>query len=164
VKRIWHSWEKWECVASGMYSTECELETDLAKQRYAAFLRDTPGFQRALERVLTEWPISCEQFLSNESTNRIAWLGQASMCIATGIPRKFRGGFMLLTPEEQRLANATANETLQRWLGVYEKANSTLRKRVVKAWVPGWYSRRGSWRANAARAGSVIQSNLFCHS
>lgn len=146
-----------------MYSTECELETEKAKERYAAFLRDTTGFRAALERVVSEWPISCEQFLSNESTNRIAWLGQASMCIATGIPRKFRGGFMLLSPEEQRIANSTADEALQKWLVVHAKTDSAIRKRVAKTWVPEWYSRRGSRRANASRAGSVLQGNLFCN-
>ncbi len=48
--------------------------------------------------------------------NRIAWLGQASMCIATGIPSRFRGGFYKLTEAQQARANATALEYLNRWL------------------------------------------------
>lgn len=83
---------------------------------YAAFLRDTPRFESALDRVLTEWPRSCEQFLSNDSVNRIAWLGQASMCIATGVPRLHRAGFKLLTEEEQRKANSVAEAALNRWI------------------------------------------------
>lgn len=91
-------------------------DQESALRAYAEFLRDTPRFEAALVRVVTEWPISCEQFLSNESLNRVAWLGQASMCIATKIPRRFRAGFMLLTNDEQAIANATAQRTLDAWL------------------------------------------------
>ena len=52
-----------------------------------------------MERVVKEWPVSCEHFLTKHGMNRIAWLGQASMCIETGIPRFFRGGFNLMTQE-----------------------------------------------------------------
>lgn len=113
MKRIYHPWHKWECYRAGFYATEGPHD---ALQRYASFLRDTPRFESALSRVITEWPHSCEQFLSNESLNRIAWLGQASMCIETGIPARFRGGFKLLTQGEQIEANATANRFLQRWI------------------------------------------------
>ena len=48
--------------------------------------------------------------------NRIAWLGQASMCIETGLPRKFKSGFMLLTPQQQNAANNAAEEVLIEWI------------------------------------------------
>lgn len=93
---------------------------------YAAFLRDDRRFRRALQRVVTEWPISCEQFLLNESINRIAWLGQAAMCIETGVPRKYRAGFMQLSEAERTRANATAHETLNTWLRDHAHKDSTL--------------------------------------
>jgi hypothetical protein len=92
------------------------MDSDACRDAYAVFLRDTPRFEAALARVLAEWPVSCEQFLSNEDMNRIAWLGQASMCIATGVPACYRAGFKLLTDGEQATANATANHALLRWL------------------------------------------------
>jgi hypothetical protein len=90
--------------------------SETALKAYAVFLRDLPRFEAALQRVLREWPRSCEQFLTNEHINRIAWLGQASMCIDTRVPAKFRAGFQRLTAEEQRLANAMADTYLQKWL------------------------------------------------
>jgi len=80
------------------------------------FLRDLPRFERGLQRILDEWKRSCEHYLSNENMNRIAWLGQASMCIETGVPACFRGGFNLLTDEEQKAADALALKYLNRWL------------------------------------------------
>lgn len=83
---------------------------------YCEFLRDLKWFESGLRAVVSRWPISCEQFLNNASINRIAWLGQSSMCIATGIPACFRSGFARLTDREQVKANAMAARYLKRWL------------------------------------------------
>jgi hypothetical protein len=82
---------------------------------YADFLKDSPRFRRATRRVIASWPTSCEQFLSNSSINRIAWMGQASMCIETGTPATFRAGFKLLTLKQQQRANAIAQEAIELW-------------------------------------------------
>lgn len=119
--RIWHHIDKWESVGAGLYSESAPagMNAIQAKQAYADFLGNSARFKRALERVLREWPIACEQFLSNGSINRIAWLGQAAMCIDSGIPCKFRSGFALLTCEQQRNANGLASEILDKWEGAY---------------------------------------------
>jgi arsenate reductase-like glutaredoxin family protein len=48
--------------------------------------------------------------------NRIAWLGQASMCYARGIPSKYCGGFNKLSEDEKQTANETALEYLNKWM------------------------------------------------
>lgn len=116
-KRIYHTWDKWECYPAGFYETGKEgIEDDAAREMYREFLSDGPRFQRALERVLCEWPNSCEHYLTNESMNRIAWLGQASACIDMGLPSKYRSGYFLLSKEQQGAADATALEYLNKWL------------------------------------------------
>jgi len=117
MARIYHPWTAWECVPAGMYAEAppAGMSSDEAKQAYCDFLQDLPRFQSALQQVLAKWPVSCEHFLSNSSSNRIAWLGQASMCIATGVPAKYRGGFHLLSPDQQRAANAEAARALHKW-------------------------------------------------
>ena len=116
--RIYHAWDKWECYRAGFYRTTAPdgMTPESALASYAEFLRDTPRFESALARVTAEWEVSCEQFLSNENINRIAWLGQASMCIATGVPAVFRAGFKLLTESERQIANETAAIALRSWL------------------------------------------------
>jgi hypothetical protein len=154
MKRKWHHFEKWECVPAGMYETlpPDGLKSDGALSAYTAFLGDLPRFESALNRVLTEWPISCEQFLSNPNINRIAWLGQASMCIATGVPSRFRAGFSALDEDGQRDANAMADKYLKAWEGAqfdveHEEAESMpptptgLRNRIAH-YVETW-KRRG---------------------
>lgn len=117
MKQIFHRWEKWECYKAGFYKTAAAWgeEKEAAKKKYADFLSDLDRFERALNRVLHEWPISCEHFLSNENINRIAWLGQSSMCIDTGTPHIFKSGFFLLTERQQKQANAMARKYLTIW-------------------------------------------------
>jgi hypothetical protein len=115
--RIFHTYDKWEChkagffnkTKDGMTKEECELE-------YAKFLSDETLFRDALNHVINEWKYSCEHYLTNKSMNRIAWLGQASLCYAKGIPSEFRGGWNLLTEDQQEKANKIAFEYLNKWL------------------------------------------------
>lgn len=115
--RIFHTFDKWECYKAGFYNTtkdgltkeQCELE-------YAKLLSDESEFRNALKNVITEWIHSCEHYLTNGSMNRIAWLGQASLCYAKGIPSTFRGGFHLLSEQQKDKANRIAFEYLNIWL------------------------------------------------
>lgn len=121
MKRIYHPWWDWECLK--MYESYCEETSGQSIKMYAEFLKDLPRFEKALQRVLKEWPISCEQFLSNESMNRIAWLGQASLCIETGIPCFYRGGFKIMSEEEQHLADKMALKYLRIWINDKKQDN-----------------------------------------
>ena len=118
MKRIYRTWDKWECYPAGFYEPKPPkpLTEKDCEEKYRAFLSDDEQFRLALERVITEWPNSCEHYLSNENMNRIAWLGKSSMCIGTGIPARFRGGFYKLTEDQQARANLTALEYLNKWL------------------------------------------------
>jgi ParB-like chromosome segregation protein Spo0J len=115
--RIFHTHDKWECEKAGFYNKTVDGKTkDECKEEYRAFLADLNGFEKALRGVTTEWKYSCEHYLTNKAMNRIAWLGQASMCYATGIPSEFRSGFNLLTEEQQQQANEMALKYLNKWL------------------------------------------------
>ena len=65
--------------------------------------------------MITEWKYSCEHYLTNRAMNRIAWLGQASMCYATGVPSVFCSGYNLLSRDQQIEADQIALEYLNEW-------------------------------------------------
>jgi len=134
MKRIYHTWEKWECYPAGFY--ESQPKDDWTPKQcetiYRDLLRDTPMFEASLCSVITQWKRSCEHYLSNEKMNRIAWLGQAALCVARGIPSCFRGGFNLLTDEEQVRANASALKFLNRWLVKHDEPEVTLEGAGIK--------------------------------
>ena len=119
--RVFHTYEKWECYKAGFYDTTKEgMNKEECQEAYREFLSDLPAFRKALKGVITEWGYSCEHYLSNIAMNRIAWLGQASACYAKGIPAEFRGGFWLLTDQQQQEADKVALRYLNKWL----KANN----------------------------------------
>lgn len=116
--RVFHEWQKWECYPAGFYKEhppqgmtveDCEIA-------YRDFLFDLTRFDAALERLPKEWPKSCEHYLTNERMNRVAWLGQAAMCIATGVPSRFCGGYNMLPDPQKSAADEKALEHLNRWL------------------------------------------------
>lgn len=115
--RIFHTYEKWECHKAGFYASKKDgMTSEECEIAYADFLKDSEKFENTLKLVITEWKHSCEHYLTNKAMNRIAWLGQASMCYATGVPSKFCSGFNLLTEEERSKANAIAHTYLNKWL------------------------------------------------
>jgi hypothetical protein len=118
MNRIYHTWDKWECYPAGFYNGQApkNLSAQQCLEMYRDFLSDIPRFNACMIRVVTEWKNSCEHYLSNECMNRIAWLGQAAMCIETGIPAQFRGGYNLLTEEQKKLADEAALSVLNLWM------------------------------------------------
>lgn len=115
--RIFHTFDKWECHKAGFYElTKDGMSKADCERAYAAFLADLPAFRDGLEHVISEWKHSCEHYLTNTSMNRVAWLGQAAMCYATGVPSCFRGGYYQLTEPQRDAANQLAFEYLNKWL------------------------------------------------
>jgi hypothetical protein len=115
LKMRWIPWTEWECYAGGMYDGPSSLSKEEGEQQYMQFLADIKGFQAAMHRVVAEWPKSCDHFLTKQGMNRVAWMGQAAACIAHGLPRRFRGGFHLLSNEQQIAANAAAQGAIDEW-------------------------------------------------
>jgi len=115
--RIFHTYEKWECHKAGFYASNFEgKNAEECKKAYAAFLSDAGLFSDTLKKVTSEWTHSCEHYLTNTAMNRIAWLGQAAMCYATGVPSKYCSGFNLLTDKQKDEANLVALDSLNDWL------------------------------------------------
>lgn len=118
MKRIFHTWEKWECYPAGFYEDHCPdgLTQEQGEERYREFLSDLTAFEAALEAIISNWKHSCEHYLTNDKMNRIAWLGQAAMAYAHHIPSSCRGGYNRLTDEQKQAADALALKYLNKWL------------------------------------------------
>jgi hypothetical protein len=116
--RIFHTYDKWECNKAGFYESKPPkgMSAEDCKIAYRDLLSNIDDFEAALNRVITEWKHSCEHYLTNSAMNRIAWLGQASLCIAKGIPAEFRGGYGLLTEAQQLAADQAALRALNTWM------------------------------------------------
>ena len=117
MNRIYHTWDKWECFRAGFYdSVKSGMTKDECEEEYRNFLSDIHLFENVLSNVIKEWKYSCEHNLSNESMNRIAWLGQACLSYELNIPACFRGGYNYLSGEQQSAADNMALKYLNIWL------------------------------------------------
>jgi len=116
--RIYHTWDKWECFGANFYGTSAPsgMTGQECEEAYRELLSNAALFDGVLDKVLNKWPHSCEHYLTNESMNRIAWLGQAALAYEHGIPACFRGGYNLLTESEQQEADRIAMKHLNQWL------------------------------------------------
>lgn len=115
--RIFHTYDKWECHKAGFYKSKKEGWTnEQCENEYIRILTDELLFRSALEKVTSEWVNSCEHYLTNKAMNRIAWLGQASVCYVSGVPSTYSGAWFKLTKEQQDKANEIALEFLNNWL------------------------------------------------
>ena len=115
--RIFHTYDKWECFEAGFFNTSVNgMKKEEAEEKFANFLKDINKFEEALNHIVHNWKYSCEQNLTNIAFNRIAWLGQASVCYATGIPAVYRAGWFKLNEYEQLKADNMALKYLNIWL------------------------------------------------
>lgn len=120
MERIYHTWDKWECYRAGFFEVHApgDLSDEDCEFLYKELLQDVPEFKKIMRKIITEWPNSCEHNLTNERMNRIAWMGQSSLCYKYRIPSRYRGGYNLLTKEQQEDADQAALEVINEWLTV----------------------------------------------
>lgn len=128
IPRIYHRWEKWECYRAGFFSPNAPkgMTAEDCEKAYAEFLSDEKKFMLYAYRVVDEWLFSCEHNLSNPNMNRIAWIGQSAMCLATGVPSRFRSGYHLLTKEKQIAADLVALKAINYWMFMHGYGAYTL--------------------------------------
>jgi hypothetical protein len=74
VKRLWHPWNKWECVSAGLFGWGLHSD-ERARELLFEFFCDDQLFKHFMNECRRHWPVSCEQFLTNPNINRIAWIG-----------------------------------------------------------------------------------------
>lgn len=111
LKRIWHPISAWEEMASPMWEgPSCSLEDAIA------FTGDHITYGKAMARVIEEWPISCENALTNYNINRQAWIGHAAAALEIGAAEKVtRKAWGMLNERQRTLANREAARHIGLW-------------------------------------------------
>lgn len=115
--RVLHTWEKWECYRHGFYAeSPADMTQEEGEEKFREFLADPTRFASAMDVIIGTWTHSCEHYLTNDRMNRIAWLGQAAVAQAMGIPSCCRGGYHRLTDAQKQTADVLALQYLNQWL------------------------------------------------
>lgn len=121
-KRAYHPYWDWEEINANMWGSVSNRASYLRKA--IKFTGDHKRYGRFMMRVVKEWPISCENALTDYSLNRKAWVGHAACAMALGCPEDItRQAWSELTDEQRLLANREAARAIQHWERSYAKSN-----------------------------------------
>ena len=117
-KRVWHPYDKWEEARHNMWgvvpdrknATICAIDFTGNHLLYGSYMT----------RVVSEWPFSCENALTDYYMNRKAWIGHAAVALALNIPEDItRQAWKELSYEQQYLANKEAIRAISSWENMY---------------------------------------------
>ena len=118
--RVYHPYWDWEEVDANMWGYVKNRSAFLRKA--IDFTGDHKKYGRFMLRVVSEWPVSCENSLTDYNLNRKAWVGHAACAMAIGCPEDItREAWGKLSDEQRLLANREAARAIQRWERDYAK-------------------------------------------
>ena len=121
IDRVYHPVCDWEEVKHNMYGTVDDRKSWIKKA--IKFTGDHVLYGRFMMRVINEWPISCENALTDMSINRKAWIGHAASALGIGCPEDIiREAWGLLTDEQRILANNQAQRAIDEWEVNYKES------------------------------------------
>ena len=116
MDRVWHPYYLWEDYKSGFYKSECEYDKDKQIKLSKELFENKKEFENILKKIIKEWKYSCEHNLTNESLNKIAWLGQAACAYKYKISNDIsREGYNLLAKKDKIEADKIAEKIYIRW-------------------------------------------------
>ena len=111
----------WEEIQTNMWGSVDNKKLWLKKA--TKFTGDHCLYGRFMIRVVNEWPISCENALTDGFINRRAWIGHAACALAINCPESItREAWGQLTNEQQFLANKKADDAIRLWEYNYSKS------------------------------------------
>lgn len=120
MERIYHHYSSWEDYPAGFYENQ---SGDTQKQLVLKVIDMFSDYGLALKymnKVISDWPLSCEHNLTNESMNKIAYIGQAAACIYCGASFKTTiVAWNKLDQHIQNIADEIALSVLKDWEAKY---------------------------------------------
>lgn len=128
MERIYHRYESWECFKNGFFKNVSGAEKTNFSKKVIELFENPKQTEVFMNKVISDWPFSCEHNLTNNSLNRVAWLGQAACCIYAGIPYR-------ITMENWRFVDSKkqikACEIAENIIAKYESKNKQLCLNII---------------------------------
>ncbi len=150
LSRVYRPVQLWEEVVYNMWG-EVEDRHDFL-QRAIEFTSDHQRYGEFMRRVIREWPVSCENALTDSSLNKRAWVGHAACALAFRCPEYIvREAWGHITDEQQFLANKEADRAINEWRRTYAEDRG-LHPDVDGSLLSERDSRRGNNATHAIRS------------
>jgi 3-methyladenine DNA glycosylase AlkC len=116
MKRIFHPYWLWEDYKFGFYDNLTGDKKKYYIEKCLEMFNDKTKTKEFMYRVVNEWKYSCEHNLTNESLNKIAYIGQSACCIYAGIPSTITmESWSLLSEDVKKRSNEIAKEVIEFW-------------------------------------------------
>jgi len=116
MKRIYHSYEKWEDWQNGMFASHDPEQQDKFVWDAKGLLINPSRLLSAMETVIIHWIISSEVNMTHRGRNRQAWLGQSACCLVCGTPENLtKIAWNMLSEFEKSEANKIADIVINNW-------------------------------------------------
>ena len=135
MRQIFEPYWKWEDFQNGMYDPPSAADVLALCERSVALLSNPRAFAAACRDVFDKWPVATAVNLTNMSTNRRAWLGQAACSLVHNVPElATRSAWKDLSDEQRCHANQVADEAIRE----YEATSEAVHQVVGSAGLFGW--------------------------
>lgn len=114
IRRVYHPYWKWEECESNMWGSVDDRDSYL--KMAIIFTGNNVLYGQYMDKVIEDWPFSCEHNLTALDQNRRAWIGHAACAMAFGCPEDIvREAWHHLTDEQRILANNQADMSIRLW-------------------------------------------------
>ena len=103
MKQFYSEYTKWEDYKNGMYIVDESKDKDKLMQLAIKMLSNNELFLNTCKEVVVKWNVSTKVNLTNTSSNRKAWLGQACCNYKYSVPEIYTREAWFLITEKQRI-------------------------------------------------------------
>lgn len=132
MNKIYHPYDSWEEYKAGMWRHIFGDEREKMLNKAVLFTGNAELYGKWMMKVIKEWPISCEQNLSDRNMNRQAWIGHAACCLCIGCPEDItREAWHHLSQQQQDEANKKADEAIAEWERRFWNAKAEIRGQLL---------------------------------
>jgi hypothetical protein len=138
MSRVYHPIHLWEEIKYNMWG---DVDDRPALVQVAIdFTSNHELYGHWMLKVVEDWPISCENALTDYTINRKAWIGHAAVAYAKCIPEDItRQAWGFLTDEQRILANQKADRAIRIWELAYLK-DKDIHQDMGGQMLFGWYT------------------------
>ena len=114
--RIYHPYDLWEDYKAGFYDNCSGSEKSVKIEKVLEMFNSEKLTTIFMNKVIEEWVNSCEHNLTNESMNKIAYIGQGACCLYYNIPSTVTmEAWSLLDKDVRDRSDKIAKTVIEKW-------------------------------------------------
>ncbi len=114
--RIYHPYWLWEDFKAGFYDNCSGEKKNFFIEKSIEMFQSKQLTKENMFYIVDNWKYSCEHNLTNQSVNKIAYIGQAACCHYSGCTSTITMEvWNMLDLKVQKIANTIALEAIERW-------------------------------------------------